>query len=175
MHHWCGALSDCVEGLTCSFRCILAVGGVQFLFWYALFKGTTDGEGLMLTAPVEESFWRNLTVYAMVVQIVLAAFNLLLPIYPMDGGQLWASLLIMCGVGANSAAIAIVIVSSALLAALAIFALLSFQFLLMAVSFFLFIQVYHLESMRRRRLLFLHPIFAPAFQRDEQSESINAA
>merc|ERR1711964_648031 len=47
-------------------------------------------------SPISEWFWLNLSLDALSLQFTMFVFNLLIPMYPLDGGQLTASLLRLC-------------------------------------------------------------------------------
>jgi len=50
------------------------------------------------------AFWHSLSTAAVVMQVSLFAFNLLLPAYPLDGGRVFADALLLCGMEPNKAA-----------------------------------------------------------------------
>jgi len=79
------------------------------LFWLAL-EASTGPLSMTLTLNIDdlerssESFMHTLSRSAVMLQIQLFAFNLLLPAYPLDGGRVFADLLRLCKVPTQRAA-----------------------------------------------------------------------
>ena len=119
---------------------------------------------------LQRFMWHDICVYALYFNVGLFAFNLLVPIVPLDGAQLLASLLIMCGVSANTTALTLTTISSIMLLAL-LLGVLFFSWTLILVGLFLVRGVFELERMRRSGLLEYHPLFEPAFRRDYSGRS----
>lgn len=114
-----------------------------------------------------DAFGASLLWQAFLLHTQLLAFNLLLPVYPLDGGRILIDALLMRGLTADRAAYIAVRVSSALLAALIVFAL-WFTFTSVGGVVFLFvaawmaIQVHGLHRLQQAGLAHLHPLFASA-------------
>ena len=119
---------------------------------------------------LQRFMWHDICVYALYFNVGLFAFNLLVPIVPLDGAQLLASLLIMCGVSANTTALTLTTISSIMLLAL-LLGVLFFSWTLILVGLFLVRGVFELERMRRSGLLEYHPLFEPAFRRSSSGSS----
>mmetsp|Transcript_4866 Transcript_4866/g.11299 ORF Transcript_4866/g.11299 Transcript_4866/m.11299 type:complete len:378 (+) Transcript_4866:80-1213(+) len=77
----------------------------QFLFWAMLQAAGNRGVITLTLFGLSDpgQAWRNLTATILLMQLLLLIFNLL-PVYPLDGGQIVASFLLMRGNDPNTAA-----------------------------------------------------------------------
>lgn len=66
--------------------------------------------------------------------IYLMAFNLLLPAYPLDGGRIFADLLLLCGVPLKAAAITTVVLAALISGGLIAWGIIEVAILTVAVS-----------------------------------------
>lgn len=147
----------------------------QLALWFALVQlprldpsySAPDAGIFMLTNDLEKYFWHDLCVYAQILQVTLMLFNLLIPCVPLDGSQLFASLLIMCGATANATAIALTVMSCIMLGLVVALSILTGNFFLLVVAIFLGANVLQLERIRSSGALPYHPLFQPAYKRRE--------
>ncbi len=65
--------------------------------------------------------------------LYIMAFNLLLPAYPLDGGRIFADLLLLCGVNARTTAIITVVLAVAIAGALIAWGIVEVAILTIAV------------------------------------------
>jgi len=77
----------------------------QFVFWLILQAAGTQGTVTLVLYNLSDpsQVWRNFTATCLLMQLLLFIFNLL-PVYPLDGGQILASYLLMRGNDPNTAA-----------------------------------------------------------------------
>jgi len=116
-----GGLAFCGHGGGPKSDLIVALAGPlthipQWLAWRALAFAISGSLAVRLgnLAPFASSLCAN----AMTIQVVLAAFNLLVPCYPLDCSKVVISLCCLAGASANSAAIFMCFLSSLCISAL---------------------------------------------------------
>lgn len=143
----------------------MLVGGIMLAKWGCihLFDPWTPIIGE--TSPGVGSFGYNVCVSVLMLQVTLFAFNLLVPVYPLDGGCILTSLLMMCCRARTAAA---VILTTSILS---LCALLGFEIWLMTkgysktglgifVCLWIAFDIYKLWQLRAADQLHLHPLFA---------------
>lgn len=130
----------------------------QSLAWLTMLAACNDGNvgGLGATGD----FGADLCRAAIVINISLCVFNLFVPAYPLDGGRIFVSVLLLCGVPVATAAAVTAWVSmflSALIIALGVYMM---QFLTIFVGGWVLMQAYELYKLVKTGRTDQHPIFA---------------
>jgi hypothetical protein len=106
---------------------------------------------------------------AVLVNLVIFAFNVCLPCYPLDGGRIFIDLLLMCRVSARKAAIAACAVSTLVTAGIIIYACIPpVNAMLIMIAAFILFSVFQLANAVRTNTLRHHPMFAYTFKDGEQ-------
>jgi len=125
------------------------------------------GAGLALVGgypPTYSNLALNVCNGAVLLNIALFAFNLLVPAYPLDGGRIFVDLLLICRVPARTTAIVAVAVSCAISVGLAIYGLIPpINAMLVLVAAFVFASALGLAQAVRTGTLHQHPLFQYSF------------
>ena len=169
---------------------LVAAGGpathiVQMFFWIILaivFQALGDGAGWGVNYNVIHNgnvgdYFAMIAVGALYLNLILFLFNLLIPAYPLDGGQIFASALLMCGLPASTAAMITSIAGMIIAALLFVYALFSlfitlnpFSILNMLVAAWIFRSSYELYKMYENGTVMNHPLFRTAGNTAESTE-----
>lgn len=129
----------------------------QSLAWLLLLAASNEGD---VTLGVTGNFWADLCRYAIVINISLCVFNLFVPAYPLDGGRIFASILLLCGISVPTAAAVTAYVSiflGLLIVALGVYLM---QFLTIFVGGWVLVQANELYKLVQAGRADLHPTFA---------------
>jgi Zn-dependent protease len=129
----------------------------QSLVWVVLLAASNNGQ-VSLTLE-RDAFFANLCREAIVINVALFVFNLLVPAYPLDGGRIFCASLLLCGVGVSTAATVTVYVSAIL--ALLIIALGVYLYNVMSIFVGAWVgsEAYKLYKVNQQGRLDLHPVF----------------
>eukprot|EP00899_Mesostigma_viride_P007066 jgi/Mesvir1/16360/Mv18108-RA.1 len=121
----------------------------------------TDGGDVdwHLRSPNEDYFWENMVAAALVMQVALFCFNLLIPAYPLDGGRILVDVLFLCGASERMAAIISCAVSFPLALGLIAWGILTHQITMMLIAAWIIIQGLQIVVMIRNGTVGYHPMF----------------
>ena len=108
------------------------------------------------------SFWVNLTIGAVQLNVILCLFNLLVPAYPLDGGRVFAGALLLNGVPRERAAYITAGTGGLLGLGAAIYGLVALNFNLIGVGAWIVFSSYQLYSSVKEGKVDQHPLFAAA-------------
>ncbi|BDA42636.1 probable zinc metalloprotease Rip3 [Coccomyxa sp. Obi] len=136
----------------------------QFLIWFAILAISSHvvyhGWSPSLAVPdPRQHFWLALCAGASQLNIYLMAFNLLLPAYPLDGGRIFADLLLMCGVNVRVAAIVTVVLAVAVAGALIAWGIIEVAILTVAVGIWMLYTSAELGLSIKNGTVAQHPMF----------------
>mmetsp|Transcript_60620 Transcript_60620/g.179749 ORF Transcript_60620/g.179749 Transcript_60620/m.179749 type:complete len:305 (-) Transcript_60620:279-1193(-) len=154
----------------------------QMLFWiivYALFTGgdfsnfsmsyylsDLEKASSFMAILSQQTFWTNL---------FIMAFNLVVPAYPLDGGRVLASTLIICGVQRNRAAMITSVTALVLSAGLGMWGIISFIWLhspnglfTALIAAFVFASSWQLWDLYKAGRINDHPLFGRPCYDDRQ-------
>jgi Zn-dependent protease len=182
------AVSTIPDPATALSMLLVAAGGpathlFQILFWVAIaffFKIFADYEGWSLDHfAIKDGnmgdWLRGIALGALYLNAGLLIFNLFVPAYPLDGGQIFASALLMCGCSAESAARITSTMGMAISALLILFGVASlvfshnpFAILNILVGLFIFHSSYQLYQLVKSGNVNDHPLFATALEQKRQ-------
>ncbi|GIL68120.1 hypothetical protein Vafri_21409 [Volvox africanus] len=111
--------------------------------------------------PVDQShFGHALIVVAILLNITLFAFNILVPAYPLDGGRILANTLMAMGASMRMTAIATVAIATPVAVGLFVFGIVVFQMVTILVAVFILYSTFQLFMAIRHDKLSEHPLFA---------------
>ena len=130
----------------------------QSLVWLVLLAASNGGDVDHL--GYSGDFFPDLCRAAIVINISLCMFNLFVPAYPLDGGRIFVSLLLLCGVPVATAAAVTAYVSMALGALIVALGIYMVQFLTIFVGGWVLIRAYELFKLVQSGRTDQHPIFA---------------
>ncbi|KAK9834960.1 hypothetical protein WJX81_000023 [Elliptochloris bilobata] len=136
----------------------------QFAAWYLMLvlsrRGITGAWSPSLAMlDASQQFWLAVCVGACQVNLALMAFNLLLPAYPLDGGRIFADLMLLCGVPALLAAKVTVGVAITIGIAIIAFGAIYFNVITMIVGVWMLISTFELFQAIRTDTIKQHPMF----------------
>ncbi|KAK9816996.1 hypothetical protein WJX72_008022 [[Myrmecia] bisecta] len=104
-------------------------------------------------------FWLSVVSGALQLNLFLMAFNLLLPAYPLDGGRIFADLLLLCGLGEVLAAQITIAVAVLVAAGILAWGIYEQAILTVAVGAWMLYTTYELFSAVRKGSVTRHPMF----------------
>jgi Zn-dependent protease len=113
-----------------------------------------------VTLGATGDFGADLCRAAIVINISLCLFNLFVPAYPLDGGRIFVSVLLLCGVPVATAAAVTAWVSMFLALLIVALGIYMMQFLTVFVGGWVLMQAYQLYQLVRAGRTDQHPIFA---------------
>jgi Zn-dependent protease len=174
-----GGLAYCSSGDTPKADLVVALAGPlthlpQYFLWLALLTIAQSGD-LGSWKPL----FVDVATTAVGLQIVLAAFNLLVPVYPLDCSRVIIAVCRICGMSARSASIVIVSLSCAVLLVLlaSIFQLIQIPYLPsgvhgmnLVIAVWLGLQTYQLAQSIRQQQVEAHPLFRDQCEARNNSE-----
>ncbi|GAQ83013.1 peptidase m50 domain protein [Klebsormidium nitens] len=141
----------------------------QTAIWLAILAiSRPDDVSLNVYAPVGDHFWTNLVAAAIMVNIALFCFNLLLPAYPLDGGRILADLLLSCGVSSKVAAIVTLCIATPIAVLIVMYGIYNVAIMTIAVGVWVLFQNFSLAVLVRNGQVDQHPLF-----RGVQSGTVN--
>lgn len=185
------ALCGPTEGLVGDLKVALA-GPITHvpmgLIWWAIYVGTTGGKmGLWPSFTIyldvlssgAAGFFEILAAQGLYLNIILLCFNLFIPAYPLDGGRIYAAILILVFKMKSQLAARVTAVTAMLLSAVMIaYAIVRWfqgtggSFLLLGlVGVYVFYQGHELWTAARRDELGGHPIFGRECYKDGNGRS----
>mmetsp|Transcript_30775 Transcript_30775/g.91454 ORF Transcript_30775/g.91454 Transcript_30775/m.91454 type:complete len:281 (-) Transcript_30775:267-1109(-) len=124
-----------------------ATGTASLPVWHPPYLETASGFGVMLCAN------------AVLMNVFLFAFNLLVPAYPLDGGRILVGALLAAGVEDATVAKVALAVSVPLAAGVLVWGAVTFQMVTILVSVFIGASCYQLFDCLRKDTLRHHPLF----------------
>eukprot|EP01012_Entosiphon_sulcatum_P015170 TRINITY_DN20178_c0_g1_i1.p1 TRINITY_DN20178_c0_g1~~TRINITY_DN20178_c0_g1_i1.p1 ORF type:complete len:367 (-),score=40.34 TRINITY_DN20178_c0_g1_i1:8-1108(-) len=132
---------------------IFGFGGFVYL-WY----GSVI---VVLQEPLLANFFPNVLIGGMVTNATLFVFNLLIPAYPLDGGQIIASLLMCCCAPGTAAKIILGVSTGTCIALLILYFVTNFgvDYLFLFVIAWMVLQNLRLAYLLKKGLIFEHPLF----------------
>jgi len=105
-------------------------------------------------------FLPNVLNQAMALQVYLVAFNLFLPVYPLDGGKIFICLIgLSCNPAVNTLANVCISVSSVLTLGLLGVCIWRWNFMGIFLSLWIALQIYQMISMKQQGRIREHPLF----------------
>jgi len=132
-----------------------------FIFW-GIWIATKNGDcnDLWKRGPVGKCFMQNLFLEGFRIQVLLCVFNLLIPLYPLDGGVIFLTVLMHYGnLSAETAAKISVGVSTVLLITMIVLAFMSMDYLSILLCTWLGFQVFQLYRYIKDGKIEQHPLF----------------
>ncbi|KAF5842210.1 hypothetical protein DUNSADRAFT_8610 [Dunaliella salina] len=137
-----------------------------------LFPATKNATGsyqvaLELPSPEGAGLWQALCAGAIIMNISLFAFNLLVPAYPLDGGRMFVDMLLVAGVGEYTAAKITIGIAVPIGVAIIIFGGVIFQMVTILVGCFILYSTYKLWTYVSTGTLLQHPMFSYTEQQQE--------
>ncbi|EIE24679.1 hypothetical protein COCSUDRAFT_65471 [Coccomyxa subellipsoidea C-169] len=136
----------------------------QFFIWFAILAVSSHvvhhGWTPSLSVPdPRQHFWLALCAGASQLNLYIMAFNLLLPAYPLDGGRIFADLLLLCGVNARTTAIITVVLAVAIAGALIAWGIVEVAILTIAVGIWMLYTSAELGLAIKNGTVTQHPMF----------------
>lgn len=129
----------------------------QSFAWLVLLAASNDGD---VSLGATGDFGADLCRAGVVINISLMLFNLFVPAYPLDGGRIFASVLLLCGVPVATAAAVTAGVSMVLGGVIVALGIYMMQFLTIFVGGWVLMQAYELYKLVRTGRTDQHPIFS---------------
>lgn len=151
--------------------------GPQGLFWFAIYLAINSGQTsafefrsyFTIISSGPQGFFSTVCEQSILLNILLMWFNLFLPIYPLDGGRIITSVMLLMGVALNKSALLTLIITALVSLVLFVISIISFingigisgtfGFL---VSIFAVVKCYQLYFMIVGGRLREHPLFGRA-------------
>lgn len=134
-----------------------------FVIWFLLWKFTAEcGTELnfMMRYNYEQCLWTDILLEGMMLQLMLFAFNVFLPIYPLDGGKIFICLISLCfAPQADTLAKICIGVSSVLGLGLIGICVYTWNFFGFFLCLWLIYQVYNMYTCLQAGQIANHPLF----------------
>lgn len=157
----------------------------QMIFWVILYAAFSGGDFATFSMSYYLSdletftgFMATLSQQTMWTNLFILAFNLFVPAYPLDGGRVLASTLIICGVQRDRAAMITAVTALVLSAGLGMWGIISFIWLhspnglfTALVAAFVFASSWQLWDLYKAGRINEHPLFGRACYDDRQPAS----
>mmetsp|Transcript_25473 Transcript_25473/g.33271 ORF Transcript_25473/g.33271 Transcript_25473/m.33271 type:complete len:286 (-) Transcript_25473:130-987(-) len=140
------------------------------LFWLVLLLVSTHGQ-FYVHGQLKSHFWAYIFEASMWINVLVMAFNLLLPCYPLDGGRIFANTLLLCKVEAKKAAYitcGFAFPIACLIILWGVFVVLSsgpYGIFTILVGVWIFSSTYQLWDLTRKGFVMHHPLFRESSQR----------
>jgi Zn-dependent protease len=108
--------------------------------------------------PLREYFWENFAVACFKIQILLLAFNLLVPAYPLDGGRILVNLLLL-RYGRSQAALVTTFVSIPIGVAILVWGFLQRDFMIGFLGVWVLFEAWQIRKLVAMGEIDAHPMF----------------
>jgi len=163
---YCGFHRDYKRQLAVSFAGPVVHIPLFLMFYGAWFLTTSIECGALNFNPFAsyydpaKCFLPNVLNQAMALQVYLMAFNLLLPVYPLDGGKIFICMIgLSCNPGVNTLANICISVSSVLTLCLLGLCVWRWNWMGIFLSLWIAVQIYQMISMKYQGRIREHPLF----------------
>merc|ERR1712218_632364 len=134
-----------------------------FGLWYVSRGDNCPAFSLFTMGYMRYCFISNVCLEAFRIQVFLCAFNLFFPVYPLDGGKIFITLMIMCcKITSRRAAQVCIGVSTTLATALFGFSIYSKNWFSALLCLWIFYQIYQMYDYLRSGRISEHPLFEHA-------------
>jgi len=154
----------------------------QMLFWVIMYAAFAGGDFSRFSMSyylsdldTASGFMAVLSQQTMWTNLFIMAFNLLVPAYPLDGGRIFASTLIICGVKRDRAAMITAVTALILAAGIGMWGIISFIWLhspnglfTALIAAFVFASSWQLYDLYKAGRINDHPLFGRACYDDRQ-------
>ena len=144
----------------------------QMIVWVILLAASADGDA---TLNFSGAFFADLCRHAIVINLSLFLFNLFCPAYPLDGGRILVSCMLLCGVPVGTTANITVAVSAIFGLLIICLGAVYLDFLTIFVGGWVCNQAWQLYQIVRQGRLDLHPIFHKYANDERYSGSAGSA
>jgi len=128
----------------------------QMIVWVILLAASADGDASLTYSGV---FFEDLCRHAIIINLSLFLFNLFCPAYPLDGGRIMVSCMLLCGVPVGTTANITVAVSAVFGLLIVCLGAVYLKFLTIFVGGWVCNQAYELYQVVKQGRLDVHPIF----------------
>jgi len=139
------------------------MAGLWYIFWLATRSPGCPEFSLFYSGPMQQCFLSNVALEGFKIQVFLCIFNLFFPVYPLDGGKIFITGLIMCcNVTANTAAKVCIGISTTLAGLLLTYSIYTKNWFSALLCVWILWQVYQMFTYLQSGRIAEHPLFEHA-------------